>query len=195
MAQDLRKLLEKKRGEVSGETMKTGHEERFLNKLEDALPTKTRSLWPIFRVAASVAVLILAGILVWNSTRPEQITNTQVADSQTESDSEQITIGDLSPDLKKVEDYYMTSINLELAQLDLSGEKKSVAEGYITQLGELDSEYKNLNAELNTVGPNDQTISALIRNLQLRLQLLHQLKETLDQFKSSENEQDQSISI
>ena len=35
MAQDLRKLLEKKRGEVSGEAMKEGHEDRFLDKLED----------------------------------------------------------------------------------------------------------------------------------------------------------------
>jgi hypothetical protein len=195
MAQDLRKLLEEKRGEMSGEPMKKGHEDRFLDKLDEALPTKTRSLWPVFRIAASVAVLVLAGIWIWNESRPGEVTNTQVVESQTGPDQQQITIGDLSPDLKKVEDYYMANISLELAQLDLTGEKRSVAEGFITQLGELDSEYSKLNAELNEVGPNDQTISALIRNLQLRLQLLHNLKETLDQFKSSENEQDQSISI
>ncbi len=195
MAQDLRKLLEKKRGEVSGEAMKEGHEDRFLDKLEDAFPTKTRSLWPVFRIAASVAVLVMAGIWYWNQTNRAQVSDTQVVDSQSDTNRQQITLGDLSPDLKKVEDYYMTNINLELAQLDLSGEKKSVADGFITQLGELDSEYRRLNAELNQVGPNDQTISALISNLQLRLQLLHKLKETLDQFKSSENEQDQSISI
>ena len=195
MAQDLRKLLEKKRGEVSGEAMKEGHEDRFLDKLEGAFPTKTRSLWPVFRIAASVAVLVMAGIWYWNQTNRAQVSDTQVVDSQSDTNRQQITLGDLSPDLKKVEDYYMTNINLELAQLDLSGEKKSVADGFITQLGELDSEYRRLNAELNQVGPNDQTISALINNLQLRLQLLHKLKETLDQFKSSENEQDQSISI
>ncbi|MDH3698855.1 MAG: hypothetical protein OEQ81_09330 [Flavobacteriaceae bacterium] len=195
MAQDLRKLFEEKRGKLSGEPMKEGHEERFLDKLEDAYPTKTRSLWPVLRIAASVAVLILAGIWIWNGSSTGEITNTQVVDSQSNTDQQQITIGDLSPDLKKVEDYYMANISLELAQLDLTGEKRSVAEGFITQLGELDSEYSKLNAELNEVGPNDQTISALIRNLQLRLQLLHKLKETLDQFKSSENEQDQSISI
>lgn len=195
MAQDLRKLFEEKRGELSGEPMKEGHEERFLDKLEDAYPTKTRSLWPVLRIAASVAVLILAGIWIWNGSRTGGVTNTQIVDSQSNTDQQQITIGDLSPDLKKVEDYYMANISLELAQLDLTGEKRSVAEGFITQLGELDSEYSRLNAELNEVGPNDQTISALIRNLQLRLQLLHKLKETLFQFKSSENEQDQSISI
>ena len=137
----------------------------------------------------------MAGIWYWNQTNRAQVSDTQVVDSQSDTNRQQITLGDLSPDLKKVEDYYMTNINLELAQLDLSGEKKSVADGFITQLGELDSEYRRLNAELNQVGPNDQTISALINNLQLRLQLLHKLKETLDQFKSSENEQDQSISI
>jgi len=195
MAQDLRKLLEKKRGEVSGEAMKEGHEDRFLDKLEDTFPAKTRNLWPVFRIAASVAVLIMAGIWFWNESNPAQASDTQVVESQSNPDLQQITLGDLSPDLKKVEDYYMTNINLELAQLDLSGEKRTLADGFITQLGELDSEYRRLNSELNEVGPNDQTISALIRNLQLRLQLLHKLKETLDQFKSSENEQDQSISI
>ncbi len=195
MAQDLRKLLEKKRGEVSGEAMQEGHEDRFLDKLDDTFPTRTRNLWPVFRIAASVAVLIMAGIWFWNESNPAQASDTQVVESQSDPDLQQITLGDLSPDLRKVEDYYMTNINLELAQLDLSGEKKTLADGFITQLGELDSEYRRLNSELNEVGPNDQTISALIRNLQLRLQLLHKLKETLDQFKSSENEQDQSISI
>ena len=188
-------MLEEKRVEMQGEPLKKGHEDRFLDKLENAFPTKTRRLWPVFRIAASVAVLVMAGIWIWNESRPGEVSNTQVVDSQTGPDQQQITIGDLSPDLKKVEDYYMANISLELAQLDLTGEKRSVAEGFITQLGELDSEYSRLNAELNEVGPNDQTISALIRNLQLRLQLLHKLKETLDQFKSSENEQDQSISI
>jgi hypothetical protein len=56
------------------------------------------------------------------------------------------------------------------------------------QLSGLDQEYKVLNNELNAMGPNDQTITALIKNLQLRLQLLLKLKNKLNELKSSENE-------
>lgn len=57
------------------------------------------------------------------------------------------------------------------------------------QLDTLNSEYINLNDELNEIGPNDQTISALIQNLQLRLQLLQKLKKKLNELKTSKNEQ------
>ncbi|MEO0902253.1 MAG: hypothetical protein AAFY00_09595, partial [Bacteroidota bacterium] len=60
---------------------------------------------------------------------------------------------------------------------------------------ELDGEYNHLNQELNELGPNDDTISALINNLQLRLQLLQKLKTKLNQLKSSKNEQESSYSI
>ena len=61
------------------------------------------------------------------------------------------------------------------------------------ELGGLDEEYKKLNIELNEIGPNDQTIEALIQNLQLRLELLKKLKEKLNQLKLSKNEQETII--
>ena len=52
-----------------------------------------------------------------------------------------------------------------------------------------------MNLELNQLGPNDQTISALIKNLQLRLQLLQKLKEKLNEVQSSKNEQYETNAI
>jgi len=104
-----------------------------------------------------------------------------------------ISLGDLSPDLEKIENYYVANINLELANLEVSDDNKGVVDGYMEQLEALDAEYKRLNKELNEVGPNDQTIEALIQNLQLRLQLLKKLKEKLNQLKLSKNEQTISI--
>jgi len=63
-----------------------------------------------------------------------------------------------------------------------------VVDDFMDRLSDLNKEYKSLNNELNEVGPNEQTIGALIKNLQLRLQLLLKLKEKLHQLKSSENE-------
>ena len=50
-------------------------------------------------------------------------------------------------------------------------------------------EYKLLNKELNEVGPTEATISALIDNLKLRLELLFKLKNKLKELKNLENEQ------
>ena len=104
-------------------------------------------------------------------------------------------MGDLSPDLKKIENYYVANINLELSRLEVSDENRGLVDDFMSRLSELDKEYQRLNTELNEIGPNDQTINALIKNLQLRLQLLQKLKLKLDQLKSSENEQVTSKSV
>ena len=122
----------------------------------------------------------------WEDPIPSQ---NAVADTEQQEADETITLGDLSPDLQKVENYYLASINMELSKLEVSTDNKELVDGYMEQLAELNREYDQLNKELNTFGPNDQTISALIKNLQLRLQLLQKLKEKLNQIKSSKNEQ------
>ncbi|MFK5972791.1 MAG: hypothetical protein QM485_05875, partial [Flavobacteriaceae bacterium] len=85
--------------------------------------------------------------------------------------------------------------NLELSKLQISNRNKTMVDDFMYQLSELNQEYKTLNVELNQMGPNDQTITALIKNLQLRLQLLHKLKEKLNALKSSKNEQVETNTI
>ena len=194
MAQDLRKLFEQDQ-EQQEQRMPTGHEARFMARLDEELPLRRSWYRTYWAVAASIVVVIgVAAFLLQREAVSDEIPTT-VVDREETTALPQITLGDLSPDLKKVEDYYVSNINLELAQLDLSGEAKSVADGFIVQLGALDTEYKRLNDELNTLGPNDQTIEALVRNLQLRLQLLYKLKDTLQEFKSSQNEQHETNQI
>ena len=196
MAQDLRKLFREAPQKQSKANMPQGHEARFKERLDEALPVRKRRGFGYWAIAASVAVLIGVAGFVWKMNTSETNIPTEVVERQdTTENTTGITLGSLSPDLKKVEDYYVSNINLELAQLDLSGEAKGVADGFIIQLGELDAEYKRLNEELNTLGPNDQTIEALVKNLQLRLQLLYKLKDTLQEFKSSKNEQQESNQI
>ena len=191
MGQDLRKLFERER-ESKKYPMKEGHEARFLQRLELEPPSKKRHntfLW--LRVAASVVVLLGIGTYFFLQKSTEQpIKNTVVAKEDVVNEKKGISLGDLSPDFEKIENYYVANINYELSQLDVSGENKEMVDGFMERLGELDQEYGELNTELNELGPNDNTISALIQNLQLRLQLLQKLKRKLNQLKSSENEQE-----
>ena len=188
MSQDLRKIFEEDRKQRF--LMKEGHEDRFLEKLEEAIPDKPKSNWPVWSIAASIAVVIAVGLFTITridplSDVPEVIVETVPGENQESG----ITMGDLSPDLKKVEQYYVGQINLELASLDISEDNKMVVDRFMEELNLLNMEYRELNKELNELGPNDQTIQALIKNLQLRLQLLNKLNTTLNNLKSSENEQ------
>jgi hypothetical protein len=188
MAQDLKKLFKEQREEKTYQ-MKEGHAERFFSKLETELPEKSKPnsyFW--LKIAASVLIMIGLASYFFMNTETSTVPETSIVDAKDNIETN-ISLGDLSPDLEKIENYYVANINLELANLNVSDDNKDIVDGYMEQLAALDLEYKKLNKELNDFGPNDQTIEALIQNLQLRLQLLKKLKQKLNQLKLSKNEQ------
>ncbi|WP_149275265.1 hypothetical protein [Pareuzebyella sediminis] len=189
MAQDLRKLFEKERQSNKG-TLKEGHKARFVARLEREMPPKKKGSYGFLLAIAACVVLSIGGaIYYFGSLRVGVPGHGTVVDKNGVNEVDTgISLGDLSPDLKKIEDYYVANINLELSHLKISHQNKALVNSYMEQLGTLNEEYKKLNVELNDIGPNDQTITAMIKNLQLRLQLMHKLKEKLNQLKSSKNE-------
>ncbi|WP_411031469.1 hypothetical protein [Spongiimicrobium sp. 3-5] len=190
MSQDLRKMFEKERKEQKY-VLKDGHKGRFLERLEKEIPKQGKSVFFRIRLAASVLVLIGVGVYSYMQYKTNDNTpKIQVVEKNTQlQEDNTISLGDLSPNLKKVENYYVANINLELSQLEVSQDNKALVNSFMDRLAELNAEYQKLNAELNEIGPNDQTITALVKNLQLRLQLLQRLKEKLNELKSSKNEQ------
>ncbi|WP_452224224.1 hypothetical protein [Lacinutrix chionoecetis] len=175
MAKDIRKLLEED-NKLVVDSMPQGHESRFLNKLDKALPVKKKQQFHWWSIAASVVLLIGLGFGGYHYFKPEQAI--EVVETN-ETDVKTKTIGDISPDLKKVEDYYLANINLELSKVKLTPENKDLFDGYVKQLDALKAEYKRLNIELTNEGPNELTVDALISNLKLRLNLMYRLKEQL----------------
>jgi len=190
MGQDLRELFNKERSEQKFR-LKEGHEARFLNRLDEVLPKQKKFDFGILRIAASVLLVVSLSFLGYQQfSKDDVVPTTTVADKDASSNTnEDFSFGDLSPDLKKVENYYVANINMELSKLEVSNDNKELIDSYMERLSELNAEYEALNIELNELGPNDQTISALIENLQLRLQLLQKLKKKLNQVKTSKNEQ------
>ena len=194
MSQDLRELFDKEREQKY--RMKEGHEERFMGMLEESMPVRKKRMLPIWSIAASIVVLLGFGFYFFTTNSDVSPVQTTIVDkTNTEEAESGISLGDLSPDLKKLENYYVANINLEIAQLQVSPENKALVDSFMDRLAELNLEYNSLNQELNEIGPNDQTIAALIRNLQLRLELLYKLKDKLNEFKSSKNEQVTSNNI
>ncbi|MEL4307804.1 hypothetical protein [Joostella sp. CR20] len=190
MAKDIKELLQASKDDSAFQLPK-GHRDRFATLLDEKLPQKKqKNTYLLWKVAAVIAVVFGVGISVYFNTNTEVETNAVVA-TPTQNSSEEtakITLGDISPDLKKVEDFYVANINLELADIDLTEANKKLLDGYMNRLSELNDAYKELTLELNEVGPNNQTINALINNLQLRLQLLYRLKEKINELKETEHE-------
>lgn len=186
MSQDLRELFERERKRAH--PMPEGHEGRFEAKLAEAFPRKRPAYGLWIGVAASVVALLGVGIWLY---RPGAETTGQPAQVVTRDSAQTppgLSLGDLSPDLRKVEQYYTANISLELASLDISPENKQMADDYMARLRDLDAEYQSLVDELNQIGPNEETISAMIKNFQIRLQLLQKLKTKLNELKQSKNE-------
>lgn len=196
MAQDLRDLLKEEKKQKYG--MKPGHEERFARRLEAAIPTTHKRKYRIYLLAASVVLLVGLSIGIYTSLLPGsglRGNTTVVSRDDAEATPQQLSLGDLSPDLQKIEQYYVANINVQLSDLEVSSENKAMVDSFMERLAELNQDYSALNKELNTLGPNDQTISALINNLQLRLKLLYKLKDKMDNLKSIENETESDQTI
>lgn len=175
MAQDIRDLF--KNESVKHIEMPENHEARFLERLETAFPEVERKPFKFnwLHIAASVAVLLGLSFGAYKFMDTPAVIETELATTET---AKTRTLGDISPDLKKVEDYYLASINLELSKMKPTKANKAVFDGYLEQLDELNQEYKRLSLELNE-NISELTISALIDNLRFRLDLLYRLKEQL----------------
>lgn len=194
MEQDLREMFKKEREKEQGK-LKKGHEERFLKQLDKALPKRKKPLFTWLSIAASVLVLLSIGLGYRYGNVEDHIESPVVQKDKVDENQTYFSFGDLSPDLKKVENYYVANINMELSKLEVSPGNKNLVDSFMEQLNNLNLEYDNLNEELKELGPNDQTITALIENLQLRLQLLQKLKRKLNELKVSKNEQIKENSI
>ncbi|MFC6858561.1 hypothetical protein [Zunongwangia atlantica] len=200
MGQDIRKMLQEDK-ESRKFKMPEGHQVRFEDRLNKAFPEKKKSAgrkWFLQIAAILVVALAAGGFFYFNSGNSVDPYGTQVVETseenpleekekKTENSAKQFQLSDVSPQYKKIEDYYMASLNMELAKLDVNNENKELIDSFMKQLAELDKEYKRLNNELNELGPNEQTIEAMVANLQLRLELLFKLKQKLKEIKESKD--------
>jgi hypothetical protein len=187
MAQDLRHLF-KEDAQVQPIKMSEGHEARFLKKLDKELPINERT-WRFSLLNIAAGIIVLLG-LSYGAFQLFQMPSVDVIEPTITDHIGPKSLGDVSPDLKKVEDYYLASINLELSKVELTPENKELFDGYVQRLKELKEEYDTLTLELSAQGVNEETLDALIANLKFRLNLVMRLKEKLQEFKDDTFEQE-----
>lgn len=172
MPKDVRKLLRDYEGTPI--ELSQNHQKKFTEKLEKEFPSQKKIRSKGWYVAASVVLLLGLGLQV---VLKEDLSNSS---NQPANEIQEISLGDVSPEMKKVEDYYLTAIHYEIASLEVTPQNKDLLDEYLEKIGKLDADYKRLSVKLQKEGISKETVDALIINLQLRLQLLIQLKDQVN---------------
>jgi len=153
-----------------------GHFDRFRMKLQIRCGEKTikRSIVPYLLKAAVVTLLVtLSSLWTWDHfIRP---------------DRNRMTLGDVSPQYKEVENYYVHQVKLmesELVNIDLKTnvEQKKIL---VAEMNSMDSVYVQLQKELKA-NPNDERIiNAMIEHYQTKVEVMSYI---VSQLKAIRNE-------
>jgi hypothetical protein len=152
-----------------------GHLERFNRKLEMRFQTNTvkRSIVPYLLKAAVVTLLItLSSLWTWDHfIRPGR---------------SRMTLGQVSPQYKEVESYYVHQVNLmegEIVDVDLKNNpaQKTML---LKEMKSMDSTYVSLQKELKA-NPNDERIiNAMIEHYQTKLEVMTYIVNQLKTIKN-----------
>jgi hypothetical protein len=147
-----------------------GHLERFNKKL-DLLSKKNapkRSIVPYLLRAAVVTLLVtLSSLYTWDHfIRPQ---------------NNRMTLGEVSPQYKEVENYYVHQVNLmenEILNVDLKNNPQQ-KEMLLTEMKSMYSTYVSLQKELKA-NPNDERIiNAMIEHYQTKLDVMNYIVKQL----------------
>jgi len=149
-----------------------GHLERFERKLEMRFGKATikRSIVPYLLKAAVVTLLVtLSSLWTWDHfIRP---------------DRNRMTLSDVSPQFKEVENYYIHQVNLmesELSSVTLSNDPAH-NEMLKKEMKSMDSTYVQLQKDLKANPDDERIINAMIEHYQTKVEvmsyILNQLKE------------------
>ena len=184
MPKDIRDILKEEQGSIE---LKENHRQRFEERLQQLHKPKKKSNFFFLKIAASIMLVVSAGYFAFNSNPIEvesPIEATKIVD-----------LNSVSPEMKQIEDYYLTAINYEIAGLQTTPENQAILDDYLDKIGKLTYDYTRLNREISEKGINEKIVNAMITNLQLRLQLLLQLKDTLNEMKTSKNKENENATI
>jgi len=200
MAQDIRNMFKDDEPWTS-EKLSKGHQKRFESKLDAVLPTqKNSNKFSFLKIAAIFIVAVGIGAFFLNKeniikTETPMVVAPENKEDKNELPVKEFQLSEVSPDFKKIENYYLAGINMELAKLEVNPLNKALIDSFMGKMSELNKEYKRLNTEFNETGPNEQTIEAMVENLQLRLDLLYKLKNKLNEIKQTKNTNNENYKV
>ncbi|MGZ3756804.1 MAG: hypothetical protein ACXVAY_11380 [Mucilaginibacter sp.] len=135
---------------------------------------KTFSLGFVLRVAASVIVVM--GIAFAFYLRNEK--------------SSSINLATINPEYAKQQVHYASLISTKRTELkELSKSDPQLYSEFTSEIAQMDSTYKKLNNDLATSPNRQKVLQAMIRNLQIQIELLNQQLMVIEQYNQMKKQQ------
>lgn len=178
-------LFERLQGEFDVAEPQNGHQERFLEKLNQsqgtiALNKKKTSWWKPLSIAASIA---LVAILGYQAFGPQPNIKQQVVK--------------IAPEVSQTEFYFANLIEqqVEVLKEEKTPETAQLVDDTLTQLQRLDKDYQTLEQDLVNGGDSKIILSAMITNFQTRIDLLKEVLSQIENIKNLKTQNDESFTI
>jgi len=180
----IEQLFERLEGTFDLNESPAEHQKRFLakleaNKAESKLNSRSKvaTWWKPLSIAASVLLLITAGLFIQNN------------ETKTEG------LASVSPEMEETQSFFTTVINEELETLKSFEDEETelLILDTLDRLEVLESEYDRLKIDLVNSGNDKRVISAMIANFQNRIELLQQVIETIEEIKTLKANRNETI--
>ena len=164
------------------------------NKIDERLtgaPKKAKVVqfaWMRWSAAAAVVLMIGAAYMYWFNSKPvirqQVVENKDAAPVVVDSN----LLNEINPVYAK-ELYHFTQL-IELKQDELkqvAKENPQLYKQFVTDINKVDSSYNVLKQELPANPNREQLLEAMIRNLQVQMDMLNQQLQIIQQIKQSKN--------
>mgnify|MGYP007114248969 FL=1 len=182
---NLNRLFERLQGQFDLEQPRTGHQNRFLDKLnpsqERVFKQNTRfRTWGPLSIAASMALVVFLG---FKFLLPGP------------SIQQQIVL--IAPEVSNAHFYFASLIEQQLQRLneDKSPENRQLVDDALVQLRRLENDYKKLEENLVNGGDPKIILNASINNFQTRIDLLNYVLRQVESIKNLKKNNDENLSI
>ena len=168
---NLEDIFKKLENNFDVEVPETGHNARFLDKLNNKQPleivhAKTNFWKPFVGIAASIALLIALFVGTQHPNNSRDLAN-------------------VSPQMAETQDFFTSSINEELQKLNEESlpEVQNLIQDALKQIKILETNYETLKVDLIESGDDSRVIYAMICNFQNRIDILQNTLEQIENVK------------
>ncbi len=178
------KLFRDLQGTFDTEEPTDGHLQRFMAKLESANSGAPRTKnkkswwWPLSIAASLLLLCTLAyNYLDLTSTIEQQVTQ-------------------ISPEISNTGNYFGSLIQEKIKEMQnetTPATEKMIADTMI-QLQKLDNDYKKMEQDLLNGGNSKLILSAMVNNFQMRIDLLNDILEQIEEVNTLKKYQDENVS-
>lgn len=181
---NLEQLFEKLQGDFDFEEPTIGHQQRFLEKLNQTdgvvIISKKKTWWKPLSIAASIALLCVLGLqlLVPEPTIKERVV-------------------EIAPEVSQTEFYFASLIEeqIQLLHEQKSPETAKLVDDTLAKLAELEADYDTLEVELVNGGNSKMILTAMITNFQIRIDLLKEVLANVETIKNLKPQDDANFTI